>query len=398
MVFHKTRSASSHVRSAARPRAATPASSASDGIGTSETQALDVAVQIEILELKIAERKAKQHESSCLLDVKAALLAAEQAAGHDDAKLRAIKAQRDRATLLSRAIHELEEERRSIHANPETRRALEARLRVVAATSRVNELSSLLAATTRDAAAAHARNERALELEAAALEEEGSRLRAVLQMEKGEKAERWGDLKGMVGVLEDAVEAARLDIAKAESDHEQREQAQRAARANAMTAAKARAGPIEKDIVELQREIEFVRDTMSDREQRQQRALDASRQREEASLREEIYKLNGEIADMVAAEEERRAEAEARAAAEAKAATEAKARRSLAEANPRPKPPPKVSKPRPPKADPLASGGKLDPQQLARLDALKGKYGEHVATRLAANDRAKAAGQAPSAQ
>ena len=84
--------------------------------------------------------------------------------------------------------------------------------------------------------------------------------------------------------------------------------------------------------------------------------------------------------------------------AEEKAAAEANARRSLAEANPRPKPPPKVSKPRPPKADPLASGGKLDPQQLARLDALKGKYGEHVATRLAANDRAKAAGQAPSAQ
>ena len=400
-----------------RPKNA-PKVTDSDGIEAAEKSLLDEVTQSRVAHLHESEAIQREHELAVLREVTAEFVAAEREAGHDQSKLHAIRLRRERAAMIARQLNELEEERQSIHARTETRNALEARLRVAAAQARCEELQRLVESAPMDGARSLTHQRQMLERQADELEMHGEDVRTVLQLDMATEHERWSGARQMVEALEDEIEAFRIGLAKTLSDVVDRDAKKRAKRAAAEKAARARLAPLTKECEALEREVADARDSLGARGQ-QAAALEDEARRVQARLSAEAAEVKAEVAALTAREKELlfavEADREAREAAAAAmeqqlAAAEQQQQQQQLLLQPHERAPLQPAQPPPPRKAAAASapatasaataipasrtakqpvGSKLDLSQRARLDALKGKYGDGVAKKLAASDRAR---------
>lgn len=341
-------------------------------------------------ELERRAASARELERSRLRAVQAALVAADEAPSHaagGEEAVRGLSAARQQARLISVRLEELEEERQRLLASDEARQAMHARLRAEVARGRCEHLQEERRSVPRDARARLDLQRRTVTADTEALHFEHARLQLLSEHEAAVAADRCQALRERLDALLDASEEARLVVASVETHVDARARARRAAYQTAEAASRARLEPLRAELAEVRRQIEAVHLTRElERQQRQQQQKaaretegQAAEEQAAATLRADVAQLAAELSRLRAEEAELRAQVAALPpppppagrggggvdAASAKGAQKAQPPAHLAKRPPPPK------------------GTKLDPSQRDRLAALKGKYGAHVASKMA---------------
>lgn len=385
-----------HTRKPASARASRPPPprTVDDGVQAHERELHELLCTKRRLEERIAVRDALRKEELATQTVRASLLAAERQAAGDPAALRSIALQRERARRISVQLQELDEERQTLQVCG--RSALDARLRSAVARERVDTLTERLRSSRSGAGEAHGRELAKLE-SALADHEREEKLRPEREVaEEASRAAHLAHCHELIEELLDETEGARQLISRLDGAVDASAVAQRVAARRAATAAAtatpsaAAAAPEERRRLALHREVEKLGEEVAAL-QRAEGERDAEQQATRARVTRENERLRADAISTREDIERLESELQRRQAAGGRAACGPPPSTARAAAPTAPPPPRKpasaggVGAARTVSArPPSASGRKLTDEQRARLDALKGKYGESVAANLAA--------------
>ena len=330
--------------------------------------------------------------------VQQALIAAEHAAtsGSSDER-KALAVLRERARLIGRQLNDLDEERQMIYASPQAIAAIEAHWRVEMETARCEQLMAALRMPPEEAEFQLARQQRALELDVAALEFDDASFAARQQAAAELETDGWIDARRQVEALMTAAEEMRIELTKLERRAEEQDAARKAVRKAAVSATQARLAQIRQEIAQLNREAEGKRLIAINSSASGEQAAERQRlEQQQRVLATDTAALNAEIAKLEAKEAALRKASEAELLKAKEPAAVALAPQSSQASQP-PKQPPKAVIKTPIKGGKLPPlKGKMDTEQRARLAALQGKYGTGVAQKMGALGAASRAG-APAA-
>ena len=351
---------------------------------------LDQAVARRLDELKQRTQAAKETEQSRLRAVQRALLEAEASrAAADDEAAHALSSAREQARLMGMRLQELEDERQRLLSVEGAWQSVEARLRVTIATERCAQLAAevdgfpsnaraQLRTVLHDIDEVHHAHERTIVLS-----------RHVEALD----SDRWLAMRESVEHLLDVSEEAKLTLATAEGQLEERAKARAAVFHDASVKSRATLAPLKQEVDDLKKQIEAVllqREAEMVQKRKEWEANAKAQGGQKSGAKPPPPVPNG----LRLAEEERQLRADVAALSDEIVALNEEEDALTLQASKLPPPAPKKKgagagakkpntilvgkdKPPPPK------GTKLDAAQCERLAALKGKYGEHVANKMA---------------
>ena len=341
----------------------------SDGVQEREQKICDSLAELSWQELLLERQAARAEELSTMRHLRAALAALERENVAGPAALRAL---RERARTMSFRLDELEEVQEEMISTPSSREALQMRMRASMMAERSTCLAEMLRRTT-EASVANA--DAWHEPRGSQEQEEATLLAMRAQLDAAVERDAWQEMRGMAQGLMDATEEARRAISELEITTETRAAAGVAARAATAAKARAQSESLRAELAGLTAQAEALRRSQSDETRRKLEAA-GRRDKEESRLRAEITSMRlaidrlaarkAELVDAARVRREQRDLQAAEAERQRAAAPAAAAKRRAV---------PKLG------AKPASGAARLDAAQRERLEALKAKYGAHVAER-----------------